>query len=148
MYLTPLSTMPFLGFPRGTGTDHKTVGFGELEVGAVDLGLPPACPGDGTLGIVDDHLGGDRTEPLEGPPVAPKPGGDLLVCDDLRIHVPAPRKGHHEDPGRDDFTRVGIDDQGALAKVPLGRLSRLEPEDQSGLGLSLLMPWRNLLSEE
>jgi hypothetical protein len=70
---------------------------------------------------------------LEGPTVAGQPGLNLLVGDDLGIHMPAEAKGHDEDLGRNDFPGKNIRDGGTFAKIRMGRIPRGKVQDTGGV---------------
>ena len=78
------------------------------------------------LGVVDDHLPGNTAEELEGPAMAGKPGGCLLIKNNLGVGVPAEAQGHDEHPGLGYDVRENILNIRPLAEVNLGRLSRFK----------------------
>ena len=67
--------------------------------------------------------------------MAGKPGGNLLIRDDLGIQVTAEAQGHHENPGLERHAREGILDVRPLAEVHLRRFAGSKIQDTGGLGL-------------
>jgi hypothetical protein len=63
------------------------------------LRIPEKAFGDGTIWVVDDHLGLNGVEELKGLAVAGKSGRYPLTRGDLGVKMTAEAQGHHEDPG-------------------------------------------------
>ncbi len=106
--------------PRPAGRDQEAVVLGEVPVAALEHGVVKDGLDDPGLQVVEHDLLRDAAEVLEGLPVAPKPGLDLLVEDEGGVLVPAVGQGHHEDPGAADLAGTGIDHLPAVPEVHLG----------------------------
>ena len=92
-----------------------------------------AGPGDGALGIINDHFCRHSVEPFEGTPVTAQPGGDLLVAHQLQILMPAPSQGHDEQPGGKHLPGIDIGELGAGPEIHLRRLARRELDHRGDL---------------
>ena len=120
------------------------VPFGKLRVGALNLRIIKAGLGDRAFGVVDDELGGDSVEPLEGPAVTGQPGLHLLIGDNLGIHMPAEAKGHYKNPGLDHFSAKDVNYGGPFSEIHLSGASGGKIEDAGDLGI---LAFANFLHE-
>jgi hypothetical protein len=123
---------------RRTGRDEETIGLCRLTVSPLHLGVVETGSRYGALCVVDNELFRYTTEKLEGTAVAPEPGCNRLIPDNLCVLVPAPAKRHDKDPGRDLLSRGRIHDRRPLAKVHLSGLCRLELEDDCRIRARLI----------
>src|SRR5579883_1392844 len=123
---------------HAAGGDRESVVLGGLPVGALDLGIPEAGAGDGSLEIVDDHPAGDAHEELPGMGMAGNPGLDPLVEDELGVEMAAVGEDDHERPGAAQLTAGRIQEHPRISEVDLSLLARrhLDPDERlrSGRG--------------
>ena len=102
----------------------------ELAVRAMDRGL--VVHGEGgadhrRLQVVRHDHARHAAEGLEGFDVQPHPGLDLLVEDELAVHVPAVPERHQEEPALAQHSLLGI--------VELPDVGEVDLRDVPGLGL-------------
>jgi hypothetical protein len=71
--------------PRPARGNQEAVVLRALAIGALYHRVVEHRLDDRRLEVIDDDSTRDATEPLEGPPMAAQPRGDLLVEDELDI---------------------------------------------------------------
>lgn len=110
----------------------------EVPVAPLDDRVMEEGPDNGRLEIIDYHFFRHAPKPLEGLPVAPKPGLDLLVEDEGGVLVAAVGEGHDEDPRFLQLSCLGVGHLAGRAEVDLGLLSRADLDADKSLGVGRL----------